>query len=118
MSAQQPDVPAGCHLISFDSVGSTNEEAKKLAQSGAEAGTVVWARQQTAGRGRHGRSWASPPGNLYLSVIQRPDCHPADAPQLGFVTGVAKWPESITDYFIDGCCIRNRFTLWRRPGLG
>lgn len=89
MSAPQPEVPAGCHLITFDSVGSTNEEAKKLAQSGAEAGTVVWARQQTAGRGRHGRSWASPPGNLYLSVIQRPDCRPADAPQMGFVTGVA-----------------------------
>ncbi len=89
MSAQQPDVPAGCHLISFDSVGSTNEEAKAFAQSGAEAGTVVWARQQMAGRGRHGRSWASPPGNLYLSVIQRPNCRPADAPQLGFAAGVA-----------------------------
>jgi BirA family biotin operon repressor/biotin-[acetyl-CoA-carboxylase] ligase len=89
MIAPQPDVPAGCHLISLDSVGSTNEEAKALAQSGAETGTVVWARQQTAGRGRHGRSWASPPGNLYLSVLQRPDCGPADAPQLGFATGVA-----------------------------
>ncbi len=89
MTAPQPDVPAGCQLISFDSVGSTNEEAKTFAQSGAEAGTVVWARQQIAGRGRHGRSWTSPPGNLYLSVIQRPDCRPADAPQLGFATGVA-----------------------------
>lgn len=89
MTAPQPDVPAGCHLITFDSVDSTNEEAKALAQSGAEAGTVVWARQQVAGRGRHGRTWSSPPGNLYLSVIQRPDCSPGDAPQLGFVTGVA-----------------------------
>ncbi len=89
MNAPQPDVPAGCHLIALDSVGSTNEEAKKLAQSGAESGTVVWARQQVAGRGRHGRVWVSPPGNLYLSIIQRPDCRPADAPQLGFVAGVA-----------------------------
>lgn len=89
MSTPQPDVPAGCHLIPFDSVGSTNEEAKTLAQTGAEAGTVVWARQQEAGRGRHGRTWVSPPGNLYLSVIQRPNCSPGDAPQLGFVTGVA-----------------------------
>lgn len=89
MSAPQPVAPAGCHLIAFDSVGSTNEEAKALALAGAESGTVVWAREQTAGRGRHGRSWASPPGNLYLSVILRPDCRPADAPQLGFVTGVA-----------------------------
>ena len=89
MSEQQPHVPAGCHLISFDSVGSTNEEAKTLAQSGAQAGTVVWARQQVAGKGRHGRTWASPPGNLYLSIIQRPDRSPADAPQLGFAAGVA-----------------------------
>ncbi len=89
MSGPQPDVPAGCQLISLDSVGSTNEEAKALAQTGADAGTVVWAREQISGRGRHGRSWASPPGNLYLSIIQRPDCSPANAPQLGFATGVA-----------------------------
>ena len=89
MNATQPDLPAGCRLVVLDSVGSTNEEAKALALSGAEAGTVVWARQQVAGRGRHGRTWDSPPGNLYLSIIQRPDCRPADAPQLGFVTGVA-----------------------------
>ena len=66
-----------------------DEEAKALAQSGAEAGTVVWAREQTAGKGRHGRSWTSPRGNLYLSIIQRPNCRLADAPQMGFVTGVA-----------------------------
>lgn len=89
MTAVQPDVPAGCHLIAIDSVGSTNEEAKVLAQSGADAGTVVWAREQLAGRGRHGRTWTSPRGNLYLSVLQRPDCRPADAPQMGFVAGVA-----------------------------
>jgi BirA family biotin operon repressor/biotin-[acetyl-CoA-carboxylase] ligase len=89
MSTPQPDLPAGCHLIPLDSVGSTNEEAKALARSGAEAGTVVWAREQVAGRGRHGRTWASPRGNLYLSILQRPDCRPADAPQMGFVTGVA-----------------------------
>ncbi len=89
MTSAQPDVPAGCHLIARDSVGSTNEEAKALAQSGAEAGTVVWAQSQAAGKGRHGRVWDSPPGNLYLSIVQRPKCPPADAPQLGFVTGVA-----------------------------
>lgn len=111
MSAPQPDLPAGCHLIALDSVGSTNEEAKALAVAGADAGTVVWAREQLAGRGRHGRTWTSPRGNLYLSVLQRPDCRPADAPQMGFVTGVAladalarltdipvalKWPNDLT----------------------
>jgi BirA family biotin operon repressor/biotin-[acetyl-CoA-carboxylase] ligase len=89
MTAAQPIVPDDCHLISLDSVGSTNEKAKSLAQSGAEAGTVVWSREQTEGKGRHGRTWSSPRGNLYLSIIQRPDCRPADAPQMGFVTGVA-----------------------------
>lgn len=99
MTTSQPEVPAGCHLVSLDSVGSTNEEAKALAQQGAEAGTVVWAREQVAGRGRHGRTWSSPRGNLYLSILQRPDCRPADAPQLGFVTGVALADalESLTD---------------------
>jgi BirA family biotin operon repressor/biotin-[acetyl-CoA-carboxylase] ligase len=111
MTAAQPIVPDDCHLISLDSVGSTNEEAKTLAQSGAEAGTVVWAREQLAGRGRHGRTWSSPRGNLYLSILQRPDCGPAEAPQMGFVTGVAladaitrlsdvpvalKWPNDLT----------------------
>lgn len=114
MTAAQLIVPDECHLISLDSVGSTNEEAKALAQSGAEAGTVVWAREQTAGKGRHGRSWTSPRGNLYLSIVQRPNCRLADAPQMGFVTGVAladalqwltnvpialKWPN---DLMIDG----------------
>lgn len=114
MTALQPEVPAGCQLIVHDSIGSTNEEAKALAQQGAPAGTAVWAREQRAGRGRHGRSWTSPRGNLYLSVIQRPDCAPAAAPQLGFVAGVAlaeaiagltglavalKWPN---DVMIDG----------------
>ena len=89
MTAAQPVVPDDCYLICLDSVGSTNENAKTLAQSGAEEGTVVWSREQTAGKGRHGRTWTSPRGNLYLSIIQRPDCRPADAPQMGFVTGVA-----------------------------
>lgn len=114
MSAPQPDLPAGWRLTTFDSVDSTNEAAKRLAQAGETAGAVVWARQQTAGRGRHGRAWTSPPGNLYLSVLLRPDCPPGDAPQVGFATGVAlaeaverltdlsvalKWPNDLT---IDG----------------
>lgn len=88
MSAR-PDVPPGCHLIAKDSVGSTSEDARALAGECAPHLTIVWAGEQTAGRGRHGRSWASPPGNLYLSILLRPDCPVADAPQLGFVVGAA-----------------------------
>jgi len=84
-----PDVPPGCQLIVRDSVGSTSEEAKALAANGAPGLTIVWAHEQTAGRGRHGRSWNSPRGNLYISVLLRPDCAIADAPQIGFAVGAA-----------------------------
>ncbi len=84
-----PEVPPGWRLISHDSLGSTSEEAKRLASEGAPDRTVVWSREQTAGRGRHGRSWTSPRGNLYTSILLRPDCPVSDAAQLGFVVGVA-----------------------------
>ena len=51
---------------------STNDLAKKLAQEGALHGTVVMAHRQTAGRGRMGRTFLSPEGGVYLSVILRP----------------------------------------------
>lgn len=87
--ARTPRLPAAYQLIALDSVGSTNDEAKRLANEGAEDGTLVWAREQTEGRGRHGRRWDSPAGNLYLSLIVRPDCPPAEALQLGFAAAVA-----------------------------
>jgi BirA family biotin operon repressor/biotin-[acetyl-CoA-carboxylase] ligase len=55
-----------------ESVGSTNDVAKDRARAGAAAFSVVIAGQQTAGRGRQGHQWISPPGNLYLSVLLRP----------------------------------------------
>ncbi|TFG65535.1 MAG: biotin--[acetyl-CoA-carboxylase] ligase [Gemmatimonadales bacterium] len=56
------------------SVGSTNDEAKLLADQDAPAGTIVIAGEQTKGRGRAGRSWASPAGaGLYLSMVFRPE---------------------------------------------
>lgn len=58
----------------FDELGSTNITAKELASAGAPDGTVVAAETQTMGRGRLGRSFASPPGSgLYMSVIVRPE---------------------------------------------
>jgi BirA family biotin operon repressor/biotin-[acetyl-CoA-carboxylase] ligase len=81
-------LPPAYRLVALESVGSTNEEARRLAREGAEDGTLVWAREQTKGRGRSGRSWVSPPGNLYLSLVLRPDCPPAAASQLGFVAAL------------------------------
>ncbi|MBT6095187.1 MAG: biotin--[acetyl-CoA-carboxylase] ligase [Rhodospirillaceae bacterium] len=87
-----PKLPAAYHLIALDSVGSTNDEAKRLAALGeAEApdGTLVWAKQQTVGRGRRGREWSSPPGNLYTSLILRPNVPMARMPELSFVAALA-----------------------------
>jgi BirA family biotin operon repressor/biotin-[acetyl-CoA-carboxylase] ligase len=73
------------------STGSTSALALQLAAAGADHGTVVVADAQTAGRGRRGRSWLSPPGrNLYLSVVLRPEAlPPSRAPELTLVTAVA-----------------------------
>lgn len=76
-------------ILAVDAVGSTNEEARRLATADAANGTVVWARQQTAGRGRRGRKWSSPEGNLYCSLLLRPTCPVSAAPQLCFVAAVA-----------------------------
>ena len=109
-------LPDGYRLLHFPTIGSTNDEAKTLARQGAAGGTLVWADEQTAGRGRRGRAWLSPPGNLYFSLVQRPDGTPAEAAQLGFVSALGlgealleltgralrlsyKWPN---DLLVDG----------------
>ncbi|HMD64358.1 MAG TPA: biotin--[acetyl-CoA-carboxylase] ligase [Stellaceae bacterium] len=89
MTARQPRLPPGYRLLCYDSIGSTNDEAKHLARDGAAEGTLVWALEQTAGRGRRGRAWVSPRGNLYLSLILRPDRPVGSAAQLGFVAALA-----------------------------
>jgi len=56
----------------FDVVGSTNDILKEAARGGAPEGTVVIAARQTGGRGRQGRAWSSPEGNLFFSILLRP----------------------------------------------
>lgn len=74
----------------FDTIGSTNDEAKRLALHGAPHGTIVIADHQTGGRGRMGRSFHSPAGTgIYLSAILRPDCSMTDAMHLTCAAGVA-----------------------------
>ncbi len=71
----------------YPETGSTNDVAATLAERGAPEGTVVVASAQTAGRGRFGRTWFSPPGaGLYVSVVCR---NPAAAPLLTLAGGVA-----------------------------
>ncbi|MFM8269069.1 MAG: biotin--[acetyl-CoA-carboxylase] ligase [Pseudomonadota bacterium] len=59
-------------LYRFDSVTSTNDKLRELALKGAPEGTLVFAKKQTQGRGRLGRSWHSPEGGFYLSVLLYP----------------------------------------------
>lgn len=118
------DLPAPFSHLRLDSAGSTNDEARRLALGGAAADLlVVSAREQSAGRGRRGRVWVSPPGNLHFSVLVRIDSL-STAAQLGFVAAVAvvdalsrllpdaifkaKWPNDVLAAGGDGvfrkCC--------------
>jgi len=99
----------------FPSIGSTNSEARRLAENGAAEGEIVIAEAQSQGRGRLGRAWESPPlANLYLSIILRPHLPPVHAPQITLMAAVAlaetvgafltgppaiKWPNDIV---VDG----------------
>jgi BirA family biotin operon repressor/biotin-[acetyl-CoA-carboxylase] ligase len=82
-------LPDGFTLIELEEAASTNDEAARLASEGGPDGTVVWARRQTAGRGRRGRAWTPVEGNLYFSVLMRPGVPLAEAAALSFVAAVA-----------------------------
>src|SRR5579872_6699315 len=114
MTARSSQPPV--RLLRYDTLGSTNDEAKRLADAGAEEWTVVRALEQTAGRGRGRNAFVSPPGNLYFSAVLRGLPSAATAAQLGFVAALAvgdavsallpagralryKWPN---DVLVDG----------------
>lgn len=80
----------GQTLYYYDSIDSTNIQAKRLAEEGAPDGTVIAADQQSAGRGRRGRGWASPAGtNLYFTLLLRPHITPDKASMLTLVMALA-----------------------------
>ena len=76
-------------LHRYSILGSTNDEACRLADIGAAEGAVVWAERQTAGRGRNGRLWVSDPGNLFVSIILRPSAAAARGGELSLLAAVA-----------------------------
>lgn len=77
-------------VLRFDSLDSTNTEALKQAKLGAAEGICIVARQQTAGRGRHGRTWISPKDSgLYFSIILRPKLEPRSLTLITLMAGVA-----------------------------
>jgi BirA family biotin operon repressor/biotin-[acetyl-CoA-carboxylase] ligase len=81
--------PAGWRVERLSRVGSTNDEARRRALAGDPGRLWVVAREQTQGRGRRGRVWKSPPGNLYASALLIDPAPVAIAAQIGFVAGVA-----------------------------
>jgi BirA family transcriptional regulator, biotin operon repressor / biotin---[acetyl-CoA-carboxylase] ligase len=108
--------PVAARVLWYDDIGSTNDRALAWAEAGAEEGSLVLADGQSAGRGRQGRSWASPPGaGIYVSLVLRPQ--PAAIALLTIAAGLAvsegiavatgletqvKWPNDI--------CVVNRTT--------
>lgn len=77
----------GRRIVYHPVLSSTMDEAARLAEQGADEGTVVIAERQSAGRGRQGRSWVSQPGNLLFSIVFRPDI--ARLPFISIIGGVA-----------------------------
>ncbi|MFN4089461.1 MAG: biotin--[acetyl-CoA-carboxylase] ligase [Alphaproteobacteria bacterium] len=84
-----PALPEGYGLIALAEIDSTNAEAMRRARAGAADRTVVWALEQTGGRGRRGRPWRTGAGNLACTVLLRPEVAPQVAAQLGFVAALA-----------------------------
>ncbi len=107
------DAGGGWRVVTLGDVASTMDEARRLVQEGAADRTMVRALSQAGGRGRLGRPWQSPPGNLYTTAILRPDAPAARAAELSIVAAVAtadaiarfggtvalKWPN---DVLLDG----------------
>jgi BirA family biotin operon repressor/biotin-[acetyl-CoA-carboxylase] ligase len=86
LRSQLPDRRIEWHTT----IGSTMSAASQLAECGAASGTVAGAEEQTAGQGRHGRSWHSEPGSgLYVSIILRRRFTPATLPVVTLALGLA-----------------------------
>lgn len=110
-----PRVPAGYSVATFEAIDSTNEEARRRAAAGERGPLWIWAKHQTAGRGRRGREWESPEGNLMATLLLAPGVSAPEAARLSFVAALAvhdlaaayatrsavrvKWPN---DVLVDG----------------
>lgn len=81
--------PAGYDLKTLDVVDSTNEEARRMAAAGQRGPIWIRADRQTAGRGRRGRSWETPAGNLAATLLISPGKPASDCAQLSFAAAIA-----------------------------
>lgn len=107
---QRPPGSFGHIIHHFEDISSTNEVAKRLAQSGGPHGTLVISETQSGGKGRLGRTWRSPSGGIWISLIARADIDARDgakitplmalavAKAIKWATGLEakiKWPNDI-----------------------
>ena len=81
--------PPGIDLVTYDSIDSTNLEARRRVDAGACGPIWLASHEQTKGRGRHGRNWTSPPGNLAATYLFPFRGGPAEAARLSFATALA-----------------------------
>lgn len=80
----------GQNCIFLESVGSTNNYAKKIAEEGAVSGTLVITEEQTSGKGRRGRSWSASRGsNVMMTLLLRPQIRPEHASRLTLLMAMA-----------------------------
>ncbi|MCE5194649.1 MAG: biotin--[acetyl-CoA-carboxylase] ligase [Nitrospiraceae bacterium] len=80
----------GAQIVYFESIDSTNNKAMELAEKGLGHGAVLIADTQLKGKGRLGRTWISPPkGNIYMSVILKPEIQPKDGTLLTIMAAIA-----------------------------
>ncbi len=87
----------GYRSVFFEELDSTNEEAKRQAQAGAESGLLIVADKQIKGRGRRGRSWESPAGsNIFMSLLLRPTLKMESASMITLVMALSV-SEAITE---------------------
>lgn len=127
-------------IEAYDELDSTNAEARRRAEAGAEGPVWITAKTQTAGRGRRGRAWSTTTGNLAATLLLTTDKSPAEAAQLSFVAALAavelaetclgpgaarlKWPNDVMVHGRKAVGIliesgaRADGTIWLAVGIG
>ena len=129
----------GSKIYSYEDVSSTMTIAKELAAEGAQDGTVVLAETQNVGRGRLGRSWHSPKGGIWMSIILRPSVSLEETPLITLAAGIGvckairtlysmnpglKWPNDVIVNTKKVCgiltegCIESGITKFAILGIG
>jgi len=137
-SARSPDIAPA---IVFDSIDSTNAEARRRAEAGEAGPLWIAAKTQSAGRGRRGRNWRTDAGNLAATLLMRTQRTPADAARMSFVAALAvhdliaahapagtvglKWPNDVllagrkvSGILIESGAVKSGGGLWLAIGIG